>query len=1367
MATAYPLYSHPTAPGLARFLDADTMKIGSIEAAGTFKLAPLTTGSVPFIGASGLISQNNAKLFWDNTNYRLGIGTAAPAVALHVIISHTSAGTISHQNTHVSGFTSITAYDSAGTYRTSWGYGNASAGGQYQGKAFLDLNTGVDFYLGHGTSTRLSVLGDGKVGIGCTDPEWQVETSSDTQAGFAVATYGATPALAGVFYFNRGRGTRASASAVQTDDCLGSFAWSGQWGTHGSRSTAAAISGYAAENFTNTTTGGYLIIKTVPVGSTTQIERIRITAGGRVGLSCTDPDWTALEASSDTQCGLAVSTFAAAAASAITVHRSRGTRASRTAVQSGDSLGAFGWSGQWEPTVGYRNTGATLTAYATENWSGTVTGTDLVVSTVPNGTTGLVERARFLQSGSFRVGDSSNSCLVFSPGTYPLLGCNDSGGVRRSQWINDPATGGLILDYSGTAASKTGSFKIRSKPDTDANTVFYIDPDGKVGIGTVSPGYRLSVESSTALTACMSLKSTAADGFSAVRFFDNSSNAKAGWGYGNPGGLDTTTNGRMYFQVDSTSIDTVFSAFTGSNPSNLLMLIKGDGKVGIGTGSPAVVLHVAFAGGADSNVAVLSNTSATGYSAISIRASDNATEKLAVGYGNASVGAAVLQQKSYILFPVDLIISGSISTPRYDLYVKQSNGFVGVGTASPSGTLHVYDATASGVTTVKIQAGAGQASTVLCNIANAAQGGDTSLLYDSGSYSTGELLVRTSSDNRNVLALQNTSTTNSFSALVFRAGTDSIERGAVGWGNASAGAPFTSATYFESSYYTGSPHTTPPPPLLFVQTGYMASLYASRKRQEFTNDGYVNFYNLDGTTKDVVIDNINGRLGVGVVGPTAVLHLKAGTAAASTAPLKFTSGTLLTAPEVGAIEFLTDTFYGTITTGTERKAFAFAADVVPTGRTITAGAGLTGGGDLTADRTLTVGAGTGITVNVDDVAINQGFTPTWTGLHTFNLGTTPSPAILLDIADPGSGERSSHQLQWKAWSYPSAAAAHLWTADVLVASSTPVNSLWRLRLSYDGGAAETMLLLGLRDTAPKAILEGPNQDFLVRPGTRTGTDEAGRDLYLKAGKKTGAGAEGGIWIAEAAQKLGFFDVAPIVRVSAYTQTYSTASKTHSNFTAASLTDSTGGTAGATIAKAETAMGELNFNANATATVITTADTYTIVRPVTGTYSQTVQFSGSPGSNCRLKYTGTNTRMFHCGCTISVLGAASSDVVEFVLVKNGTVNGSEEYSTGTILSAGTVRFKLANAGDQASTAIHIMVELAQNDYLELFVKNVTDTDDLTITNVNMFAMAVPDVELNNDLASLTSQVNKLIDDLANAKQVINSLIDDGQAYGLLP
>jgi len=86
-----------------------------------------------------------------------------------------------------------------------------------------------------------------------------------------------------------------------------------------------------------------------------------------------------------------------------------------------------------------------------------------------------------------------------------------------------------------------------------------------------------------------------------------------------------------------------------------------------------------------------------------------------------------------------------------------------------------------------------------------------------------------------------------------------------------------------------------------------------------------------GTVAMTVLNN--GNVGIGTTTPTASLHIKAGTATAGTAPLKFTSGTLNTTPEAGAIEFLTDRYYATITTGAERKTFAFLESPIFTGTT--------------------------------------------------------------------------------------------------------------------------------------------------------------------------------------------------------------------------------------------------------------------------------------------------------------------------------------------------------------------------------------------------------------------------------------------------
>lgn len=68
---------------------------------------------------------------------------------------------------------------------------------------------------------------------------------------------------------------------------------------------------------------------------------------------------------------------------------------------------------------------------------------------------------------------------------------------------------------------------------------------------------------------------------------------------------------------------------------------------------------------------------------------------------------------------------------------------------------------------------------------------------------------------------------------------------------------------------------------------------------------YFTLQRYDGTTStnSLVVSATTNNVGIGVTSPTAALHLKAGTATASTAPLKFTAGTRLTTPEAGTIEY--------------------------------------------------------------------------------------------------------------------------------------------------------------------------------------------------------------------------------------------------------------------------------------------------------------------------------------------------------------------------------------------------------------------------------------------------------------------------------
>lgn len=86
----------------------------------------------------------------------------------------------------------------------------------------------------------------------------------------------------------------------------------------------------------------------------------------------------------------------------------------------------------------------------------------------------------------------------------------------------------------------------------------------------------------------------------------------------------------------------------------------------------------------------------------------------------------------------------------------------------------------------------------------------------------------------------------------------------------------------------------------------------------------------DGTSWPLVLNPLGGRVSIGLSTNTALLNLAAGTATASTAPLKFTSGTLNTTAEAGAVEFLTDDYYATITTGAARKTFVLTDGTVMT-----------------------------------------------------------------------------------------------------------------------------------------------------------------------------------------------------------------------------------------------------------------------------------------------------------------------------------------------------------------------------------------------------------------------------------------------------
>jgi hypothetical protein len=98
--------------------------------------------------------------------------------------------------------------------------------------------------------------------------------------------------------------------------------------------------------------------------------------------------------------------------------------------------------------------------------------------------------------------------------------------------------------------------------------------------------------------------------------------------------------------------------------------------------------------------------------------------------------------------------------------------------------------------------------------------------------------------------------------------------------------------------------------VIFTPNGALSSSNPQFFMGTSAGTSYYTFQRFDGTTATNVLNiaSATNNVGIGVTAPTARLHIAAGTATASTAPLKFTSGTKLTTPEAGAIEYVTGKF---------------------------------------------------------------------------------------------------------------------------------------------------------------------------------------------------------------------------------------------------------------------------------------------------------------------------------------------------------------------------------------------------------------------------------------------------------------------------
>lgn len=138
------------------------------------------------------------------------------------------------------------------------------------------------------------------------------------------------------------------------------------------------------------------------------------------------------------------------------------------------------------------------------------------------------------------------------------------------------------------------------------------------------------------------------------------------------------------------------------------------------------------------------------------------------------------------------------------------------------------------------------------------------------------------------------------------------------------------------------------------------------------------------TSKSYLMDNVYFGNNTSA---TAKVHIAAGTTSASSAPLKFTSGSLMTTAEAGAVEFLTDKFYGTITTGAARKEFTLNDAALTSGTIPTA----TTNGRLTDSGLLTGATSAALSVP----STTKGFLPPVMTITQRNAISTPATGLFV------------------------------------------------------------------------------------------------------------------------------------------------------------------------------------------------------------------------------------------------------------------------------------------------------------------------------------------------------------------------------------
>jgi hypothetical protein len=224
-----------------------------------------------------------------------------------------------------------------------------------------------------------------------------------------------------------------------------------------------------------------------------------------------------------------------------------------------------------------------------------------------------------------------------------------------------------------------------------------------------------------------------------------------------------------------------------------------------------------------------------------------------------------------------------------------------------------------------------------------------------------------------------------------------------------------------------------------------------------------------------------GNIGVGAVTtPTARLHLPAGTATASTAPLKLTqaSAVVLTTPEAGAIECNDgDELYYTIKTGPTRKTIAFTDSAITSSMYI-------GTTEVALNRSSAALTLAGITLTTPNIGTPSAGTLTnCTGLPISGLTSSTSTALgvgsinLGHASDTTLSRSSAGVLEVEGVVIPSISSTNTLTNKRITPRVTSETSSATPTINTDNSDAHSITALATDITSMTTNLSGTPTNF--------------------------------------------------------------------------------------------------------------------------------------------------------------------------------------------------------------------------------------------------------------------------------------------------